>query len=134
MVRRTVVTYYSDLSGVEIAEEGVGVQFSLDGDSFEIDLSAEEHETLRQALAPFVAAARAAAPIPGTTRPRKGGGAPTANGPDARTLRIWGHENGFDVPARGRLPELVREAYQAANANRDVAAISRLLTPGPPPR
>ena len=131
MARRTVVTYCSDLSGVDISDEGVGVQFSLDGDSFEIDLSAEEHETLRQALAPFVAAARAAA-IPGTTRPRKGDGAPTADGPDARTLRIWGHENGFDVPARGRVPELVRESYQSANAHRDVAAISRLLTPGPP--
>lgn len=57
MARRTVVTYYSDLSGKQIAEEGVGVQFSLDGDLFEIDLSAEEHETLWQALAPFVAVA-----------------------------------------------------------------------------
>lgn len=115
MARRTVVTYYSDISGVEIAEEGVGVQFSLDRDSFEIDLSAKEHETLRQALAPFVAAARAAAPTP-ATRPRKRDGAPPADGPDARTLRIWGYENGFDVPARGRVPELVREAYQAAKA------------------
>lgn len=47
MARRTVVAFYSDLSGVEIGQEGVGVQFCLDGDSFEIDLSAAEHEALR---------------------------------------------------------------------------------------
>ncbi len=122
MARRTVVAYCSDLSGMDIADEGVGVQFRLDGDSFEIDLSTEEHETLQQALAPFVAAARAAAAIPSTTRPRKGDGAPTADGPDARTLRIWGHENGFDVPERVRVPELVREPYQAANAQLDAPA------------
>lgn len=133
MARRTVVTYYSDLSGVEIAEDGVGVQFSLDGDSFEIDLSAEEHDTLRRALAPFVAAAGAALTVPSITRPCKGDGAPKADGPDARTLRIWGQENGFDVPPRGRVPDLVREAYQAANDNRDVAAIGRVAAPGPPP-
>lgn len=132
MARRSVVTYFSDLSGVEIPEAGVGVQFSLDGDSFEIDLSAEERESMVQALAPFVAAAREVGPISGAARAQQGDGGRTTEEPDARTLRIWGHENGFDVPARGRVPELVREAYQAANANRDVVAISRLLAPGRP--
>lgn len=132
MARRTVVKYYSDISGAEIAKDGVGVQFSLDGDSFEIDLSAEEHEALRQALAPFVAAARSAVPVPRTTRPRKGDVAHTEDGPDARALRTWGRENGFDVPARGRVPELVREAFQAANANRNFTVTGRPAAPGLP--
>lgn len=128
MARRTVVAFYSDLSGVEIGQEGVGVQFGLDGDSFEIDLSAAEHEALREALAPFVAAARVSRPAPaksGSTSSQ----ARVATEPDSRTLRLWAHENGFDVPARGRVPELVREAYKATNAHRGVTAISRLLTP-----
>lgn len=128
MARRTVVTYYSDLSGVEIGQEGVGVQFGLDGDSFEIDLSADEHAALQEALAPFVAVARVSRPAPaksGSTSSQER----VATEPDSRTLRLWAHENGFDVPARGRVSELVREAYKAANAHRDVTAISRLLTP-----
>lgn len=64
MARRTVVAFYLDLSGVEIGQEGVGVQFALDGDSFEIDLSAAEHEALREALAPFIAGARVSRPAP----------------------------------------------------------------------
>ena len=51
MARRRVVAFYSDLSGVEIGQEGVGVQFGLDGDSFEIDLSADEHAALQGSAA-----------------------------------------------------------------------------------
>ena len=46
MAQRTIVTYYSDVSGTEIDKSGVGVHFNLDGDAFEIDLSEEEHEAL----------------------------------------------------------------------------------------
>ena len=54
--------------------------------------------------------------------------------PNARTLRLWARENGFDVPARGRIPELAREAYKVANSHRDVTVINRLLAPGSSPR
>ena len=128
MARRTVVTYYSDLSGAEIGSEGVGVRFGLDGDAFEIDLSPEEHEALREALAPFVAVARQARTA-STPHPRSANDESKAGLPDSRTLRQWALENGFDVPSRGRVPELVREAYKAANVHRDVTTIGRLLSP-----
>ncbi|MEP9382929.1 Lsr2 family protein [Nocardioides sp. KR10-350] len=128
MSRRTVVTYYSDLSGAEIGSEGVGVPFSLDGDAFEIDLSPEEHEALREALAPFVAAARQVR-TPSSHQPRSVNDESKAGLPDSRTLRQWALENGFDVPSRGRVPELVREAYKAANVHRDMTTIGRLLSP-----
>lgn len=114
MARRTVVTYYSDLTGVEIDQSSVGVQFSLDGDSFEIDLAPEEHEELRRALAPFVVAAQASRSVP--SERRSATSQPSfRTEPDPRALRLWAHENGFEVPARGRIPELVREAYKVAN-------------------
>src|SRR5690348_2178589 len=105
VARRTIVAFHSDLSGVEIGQEGVGVQFGLDGESFEIDLSAAEHEALREALAPFLAAARVSRPTP-AKRGSTSSQARVATEPDSRTLRLWAHENGFDVPARGRVPEL----------------------------
>ena len=133
MARRTIVTYYSDVSGTEIDKSGVGVHFSLDGDAFEIDLSEEEHEALRQALAPFVAAARLASANP-SRRPPAAGGDVTETEPNARTLRLWARETGFDVPARGRIPELAREAYKVANSHRDATMINRLLAPVSSPR
>lgn len=128
MARRTVVTYHSDLSGAEIGSEGVGVPFGLDGDGFEIDLSPEEHEALREALAPFVAAARQVRTT-SSHHPRSVNDELKAGLPDSRTLRQWALENGFDVPSRGRVPELVREAYKAANVHRDVSTSGRLLGP-----
>lgn len=120
MAHRTVVTYYSDLSGAEIDEKCVGVRFEIDGSAYEIDLAEDEQDALRAALAPFVAAAR-----PARTEPQ---GQPrasvSAHGPDDPTpsaMREWARDNGFDVPTRGRVPELVREAYRAANSHRGVA-------------
>lgn len=128
MAQRTVIVYYSDLSGAEIDEQGVGVRFELDGTAYEIDLAEDEHDALRAALAPFVAASR-----PARTEPTRQLGASSAanrrDEPSSGALRQWARENGFDVPTRGRVPELVREAYKAANSHRDVASIKRLLTP-----
>jgi hypothetical protein len=119
MAQRTVVTYYSDLSGAEIGAEDVGVRFGLDGDDFEIDLSADEYNALHQALAPFLAVARKAGSGKVQQRSAVSGNSITGE-PDSRTLRSWGLENGFDLPPRGRVPELVREAYKAAGARQDV--------------
>lgn len=52
MAQRTVVVYYSDLSGAEIDERGVGVRFELDGTAYDIDLTADEHDALQAAFAP----------------------------------------------------------------------------------
>ena len=125
MAQRTVIAYYSDLSGAEIGAQGVGVRFELDGTAYEIDLAEEEQDALRAALAPFVAAAR---PAP-KEQPRASVMAHVPEDPSPRAMREWARENGFDVPSRGRVPELVREAYKAANSHRDVASIRRLLTP-----
>ena len=128
MAQRTVIVYYSDLSGAEIDERGVGVRFELDGTAYEIDLAANEHDALRAALAPFVSASRPARTEP-THQPRASSAADRRVEPSASALRQWARENGFDVPTRGRVPELVREAYKAANSHREVASIKRLLTP-----
>jgi hypothetical protein len=122
MAQRTVIAYYSDLSGTEIDEQGVGVRFELDGTAYEIDLAKDEQDALRTALAPFVAAARPAG-TQAEGRPRASVTAPGRNDPSPWAMREWARQNGFDVPTRGRVPELVREAYRAANSHRDVTTI-----------
>lgn len=57
MAQVTVVELVDDLDGSEADET---VEFALDGAAYEIDLSATNAEELREALGPYVEAARRA--------------------------------------------------------------------------
>jgi hypothetical protein len=112
MARRTVTAYYSDLTGAAIDENESGTRFSLDGVDYKIDLTRSEQATLRDALTPFTSAARKLA------SPSQAGrlsGRKASSEPTSRALRAWAEANGFDVLSRGRVPEIVREAYKAAH-------------------
>jgi hypothetical protein len=59
MAQRTVIRLTDDLSGTEIpAGKGETVTFSIDGRSYEIDLTAKNATALRKALRPYVEAGR----------------------------------------------------------------------------
>ncbi len=111
MAQRVNIVLTDDLDGTDANET---VTFSLDGNTFEIDLSAENAERLREAVRPFVAAGRktsgraAAAARPGRRR------AAAASG-SATEIRSWAQEQGMQVSARGRVPAEIRAAYEAAH-------------------
>ena len=69
MATQTTVTLVDDLDGSEADEQ---IEFAVGGKSYEIDLSAVNSKRLREALAPFVAAARRAggAAVRPVARPR----------------------------------------------------------------
>ena len=105
MATRTIVETFSDLSGAEGAET---VTFALDGTEHEIDLTEKEGAALRKALDKYVSAGRKVK--------RNGGGSRKAsNGPSAADVRAWAQANGYDVPERGRIPQNLKDAYEAAN-------------------
>ncbi|MFR9724489.1 histone-like nucleoid-structuring protein Lsr2 [Streptomyces sp. MS19] len=106
MAQRVVVTLADDIDGGEAAET---VAFGLDGKTYEIDLSEHNAEKLRSALAPFVEAGR--------KRSRSGRAfTHTSVAPDPRAVRAWAESNGFGVPARGRIPKRVYDAFNEAHA------------------
>ena len=107
MAQRVVVTLSDDLDG-GVAEDTVA--FALDGKSYEIDLSAENAEKLRSALAPYVQAGRKQARAALKAHPRR-----TEIAPDPATVRAWAQSRGIDLPARGRLPKHVYEAFAQAS-------------------
>ena len=107
MAQRVVVTLSDDLDG-GVAEETVS--FALDGKSYEIDLSAENAEKLRAALGPYVQAGRKQARAALAKAPRR-----TEIAPDPATVRAWAQSRGIDLPARGRLPKHVYEAFAQAS-------------------
>ncbi|HXL94488.1 MAG TPA: Lsr2 family protein [Streptosporangiaceae bacterium] len=89
------------------------VRFSLDGTSYEIDLSAEHAQALRGSLSRYADAAR---PGPGTRRPAKSRRKPSAGGPDSTQVREWARSQGIDVKDRGRIPAELVVKFQAATA------------------
>lgn len=112
MVQRIEIHLIDDLDGKEIpAGKGETVPFALDGASYEIDLGARNAAALRKTLAAYVAAARPVKPLRGARRRR-------ATDPDARQIKAWARENGYEVAARGRVPGHIRDAYTAAHRRR----------------
>ncbi len=118
MAQRVNVVLVDDIDGSEAAET---VTFGLDGAQYEIDLSADNADRLREALAPYVGHGRRAG---GRRRSAGGGGGARAaagrsgaapDGPSAAEVRAWARENGWDVPERGRVAAEVRDAYTAAH-------------------
>lgn len=109
MAQRVHVVLVDDIDGGDASET---VSFGLDGVDYEIDLSEQHANELREALALYVGHGR-------RTGGRKRGGQRAAGGgkegPSASDIREWARENGWDVPARGRVSAEVREAYAAAH-------------------
>ncbi|TDC24969.1 Lsr2 family protein [Streptomyces sp. 8K308] len=107
MAQRVVVTLADDIDGGEASET---IVFGLDGKSYEIDLSSDNAAKLRTTLAPYVEAGRKRA---------KSGKAfhHTAVAPDPKTVRAWAESNGFGVPARGRIPRKVYDAFNEAHTS-----------------
>jgi hypothetical protein len=81
----------TDFDGTEIpSRKGETITFSLDGKSYEIDLTAKNASVLRKAPRPYVDAGR---PIKGSRRrPVR-----TKVGADARTVKEWARANGYPV-------------------------------------
>lgn len=105
MAQRVVVTLSDDIDGGEAAET---VSFGLDGKSYEIDLNPTNAKKLRMALEPYIQAGR---------KQSKSGKAyrHTAVAPDPAAVRAWARSHQMDVPARGRIPKKVYEAFAEAS-------------------
>ncbi|WP_435260538.1 histone-like nucleoid-structuring protein Lsr2 [Streptomyces sp. 1222.5] len=107
MAKRIVNIYVDDLTGEETAE-AVTHTFSLDGITYELDLSPDSYDAMLEAFAPFIKVAR-------RTRASKRGKA--SPGPekqataDSAALRKWARENGYSVNTRGQIARSIRDAY-----------------------
>ncbi len=111
MARQTTITLVDDLDGSEADEQ---VEFSVDGRSYEIDLSVANAGRLRDTLAPFISAARRT----GVRRAGSAGGSVARAGSDRaqnQAIREWAIAQGMKVSERGRIPTNVLTAYRSAH-------------------
>jgi hypothetical protein len=110
MAKQTTVTVTDDLDGSANAKE---VTFSLDGESWTIDLSAKNRSALEKALKPYIAKATKQGRRRSVSASKKT--AARAPRKDLAKVREWAKSNGHPVSDRGRVSATVQEAYDAAH-------------------
>jgi nucleoid-associated protein Lsr2 len=105
MAQKVETLLIDDLDGSHA--EGT-VRFGVDGADYEIDLSASHAQELRDALAPYISAARRT----GTSSRRSG--QKNTRPPDPGEVREWARAQGIDVKDRGRVPAELIAKFKAA--------------------
>ena len=113
MAKKVQVLLVDDVDKESPADETV--TFSLDGVSYEIDLTSANAAKLRDALAVWIGHAERTGGRRSTGRTASGSG---SKGPrrDVSAIREWARSNGYDVSERGRISTEVQEAYEKANS------------------
>jgi hypothetical protein len=112
MAQQRIVRYTDDLDGSDAAGS---VDFSLDGRDYEIDLNDDNAAKLRDALAPYIAAARRE----GGRSGRRSSPAPAARSSSGRSreetqeIRNWLRANGYQVSDRGRISAEYMRAWES---------------------
>jgi len=110
MAQKVQVLLVDDVDGAKADET---VTFSLDGVSYEIDLTAEHARELRDGLGRWVGHARK---VGGRSVGRAARRAPRGGATgDATLIREWARANGHTVSERGRISASIKAAYLAAH-------------------
>jgi Lsr2 len=109
MAQRVQYMLVDDLDGTEAVET---VSFSLDGVSYEIDLTAANAKKLRNDLAAWVGHARRSG---GRKSSRKAGASGGQRRGDLSAVREWARKNGHQVSDRGRISAGILAAYDKAH-------------------
>jgi hypothetical protein len=114
MAKKVTVTLVDDFDGDGPADETV--EFSIDGVSYEIDLSVKNAQKLRDEFKPWIDAGRR---VGGRRRGRPGapgrGGRGSIDREQSAAIREWARRNGHKVSTRGRIPAEIIEAFHAAS-------------------
>lgn len=106
--KRTIVELLDDFDGTPGA---ITVDFSFEGVQYEIELSDEHLNEMREYLLPYINAGRRK----NSSRGRASASRKPKAKPDNAAIREWARSTGIDVSKRGRIPRPVIEQYQAAH-------------------
>ena len=110
MAQKVTVHLVDDLDNGPADET---VLFSLDGVSYEIDLSKKNAAAFRNSLAQYVGPARRLSRSSGVRGPAR---RPRGGDNRAAEIRVWARQNGHKVSERGRVSATITEAYDKAHS------------------
>jgi hypothetical protein len=109
MVQKVLVEMVDDIDG-EIATQTL--PFSLDGVSYEIDLSDDNAAALRGELDRYIAASRRVGGRKIHLATGQSASDTNMDGQRVHQIREWALKNGYKVSARGRIPLEILDAYE----------------------
>lgn len=109
MAQTRIIEILDDFDGTP---EATPHTFSLDGVTYDIDLSESNFRNLADGLGPFIAAAR---------KTKGQGSRPStkqhqATREDLSRIRAWANSNGYQVAPRGRVRQEIIDAYRAVHS------------------
>ncbi|WPH57670.1 histone protein [Mycobacterium phage WXIN] len=116
-------TLVDDITG---EEDATTREFSVDGDFYEIDLVDSTHADLMKALAGFIESARKVgkgrkSTVKASIKPAGGAAPSSASSTEQnKAIRQWAKKSGMKVNDRGRIPEDVVDAFEAAHKSADM--------------
>ena len=110
MAQRTVVTVLCDLPHDSEVEGTESISFAVDGNAYQIDLCPPHSEEFGTKVGAFAAHARRA--LSGGRRRRARPAPGRRRGAD---IREWARNRGHEIGDRGRIPDSVLAAYEAAH-------------------
>ncbi|MHA7209542.1 histone-like nucleoid-structuring protein Lsr2 [Arthrobacter sp. MDT1-65] len=117
MAQRVQVQLVDDLNGEEAQET---VRFGIDGTDYEIDLTTDNAEALRAALAEYIGGGRKAK----SGRKNQGGQQGSSSSStstsrvkreDTQQIRQWAQDHGYNPSSRGRITQSIIDAYNEAH-------------------
>jgi hypothetical protein len=111
MAQKTVVTVLCDLPHDSEVAGTESISFAVDGNAYQIDLCAPHSAEFGKKVGPFAEHARRVLSGSRSRRKAKPGTA-RRRGAD---IREWARTRGHEVSDRGRIPDSVIEAYDAAH-------------------
>lgn len=112
MATKHIAQITDDLDGTVLEQgEGKQITFSVDGRTYEIDLSDSNADKFYGVLSPYVDAARSTSASSST---RGGRSTRPKSDLDLGAIREWARANGHTVSDRGRVPANIVDEYRAA--------------------
>lgn len=111
MAQRVHTILVSDLTGKEI-EEGNGetINFSFRGVDYQIDVTLKEAEQFDKSIGKYLEAAQR---LGGRRSSGGGRGKAKVDPSQAKAMRRWLQDNGYEVSSRGRIPQELQDVYHA---------------------
>jgi hypothetical protein len=113
MGQKVTITLVDDFDGTPI-EDGKGetLKFGIDGAHYEIDLTQENAGKLREALDPYVNAARSSAKKARGNTGSRTRGTSSSSKEDLAAAREWLRSEGHTVSDRGRISGNLMELFK----------------------
>ncbi|MBD0859650.1 Lsr2 family protein [Gordonia sp. zg691] len=113
MAKKEIVQVIDDLDG-KVLDQYETVRWSLDGKNYEFDTSSKHAQQFRDSLSKYVDISRQT----GRVTKRAAATATASGGRNKETtkaIREWAIKEGYELSDRGRIPQSIIEAFEAAH-------------------